>query len=99
VIFVWRGWGVVAAVATFLPLASCGGLMDWNPMVALACFGVTLLAGGLACRHYGLRWNQGTGYHSMYWLPLEVWGWIYIVIGGVFGVLAAIALVKRAIVG
>jgi hypothetical protein len=98
-LFVWRGWGAIAAVATFLPLGSCVGLLDWNPMVAILCFGVTQVGGGLACRHYGLKWNQGSGFHSMYWIPLEVWGWIYIAVGGFFAVSAAIALVKEAIVG
>ena len=98
-IFVWRGWGPVAAVAAFLPLASCGGLMDWNPMVALTCFGVTLVGGGFACRHFGLKWNRGSGYHAMYWIPLEIWGWIYIAVGGFFGVLGTIALIKQALVG
>jgi hypothetical protein len=99
VIFVWRGWGPVAAVAAFLPLISCAGLMDVNPVLALACFGITLLAGGLACRYYGRKWNQGTGFHSMYWIPLEVWGWIYLALGGVFAVLGTITLVKQAIAG
>ncbi len=97
-IFVWRGWGPVAVVAVFLPLASCAGLMDWNPMVAILSFGVSLVAGGLACRHYGLKWNQGSGFHTMYWIPLEIWGWIYIAAGGFFAVLATIALVKQAVV-
>jgi hypothetical protein len=94
---VWRGWGPVAVVATFLPLASCAGLMDWQPMVAMAGCGLSLLAGGLVCRHYGLKWNRGSGFHMMYWIPLEIWGWIYIVVGGGFAVLAVVALVKQAI--
>lgn len=98
-IFAWRGWGPVAAVAAFVPLAACGGLMDWNPMVAMVCSGVSLVAGGFACRHYGLRWNQGSGFHSMYWIPLETWGYIYIVLGGFFAVAATIALLKKTIVG
>src|SRR5688572_17019901 len=98
-IFVWRGWGPVAVVAAFLPLVSCAGLLEWNPMLAMLCFGITLLLGGLICRHYGVKWNQGSGFHSMYWIPLEIWGWIYIVCGGFFGVMSAIALFRKAIVG
>ena len=99
VIFVWRGWGPVAAIALFLPLASCAGLMDWDPAVALGCFSVSLVAGGFACRYYGLKWNQGSGLHTMYWIPLEIWGWIYIAIGGLFGLLIAVGLIKQVIVG
>lgn len=98
-LFVWRGWGLLALVPTFLPLASCAGLMDWNPMWAMICFGVSLFAGGLACRHYGKKWNQGTGIHMMYFIPLEIWGWIYIIMGGTLGTLGAVILVKQAVVG
>ena len=90
---------LAAAVAAFLPLAACGGLMDRKPMVAIGCFGGSLVARGWACRHYGLKWKKGSGFHMMYGIPLEIWGWIDIVSGGFFGVLAAVALVKSAVVG
>jgi hypothetical protein len=96
--FVWRGWGPLAAVAVFLPLASCAGLMDWNPMVALLTFGIATIAAGVVCRHFGRKWNQGSGFHMMYWIPLEIWGWIYVIVGGLFAILSAGALVKKAIV-
>lgn len=99
VIFVWRGWGPLAAVAMFVPLASCVGLLDWNPMVAMVCFGVSLVVGGLVCRYYGLKWNRGSGFHTMYWISLETWGRIYITVGGLFGALAAVALIKQAVAG
>jgi hypothetical protein len=31
----------------------------------------------------------------MYWIPLEIWGWVYIVFGGFFALLSAIALIKK----
>jgi hypothetical protein len=99
VIFVWRGWGPVVLVALFLPLASCAGLMDWHPIAAMGVGSAALLAGGLACRHLGRRWNQGSGYHMMWWVPVEAWGWVYIVVGGLTTVLIAAGLVKKAIVG
>jgi hypothetical protein len=89
----------MAMIGSFLPLASCAGLMDWNPLVALLGAGLAAFAGGLACRHYGLKWNQGTGFHMMYWIPLEIWGWVYMIGGGLFGLLAGAALVKKAVVG
>ncbi len=98
-LIVWRGWGLVAAVATFLPLASCAGLMDWNPTVASVCGGVSLVVGGLTCRHFGLKWNQGSGFHMMYGIPLEIWGWIYIILGGFFVMLETLGLVKQAVFG
>ncbi len=92
---VWRGWGLLAIVAAFLPLASCAGLMDWNPLIAILCCGSTAVASGIICRHYGRKWNQGSGFHTMYWIPLEIWGWIYIVFGGFFALLSAAGLVKE----
>ena len=98
-IFVWRVWGPVAQVAAFLPLACCSGLMSISPPVAILCSALAFVAGGLVCRYYGLKWNQGSGFHSMYWIPLEIWGWIYIAVGGSLGGLAAFGLIKRAVVG
>jgi hypothetical protein len=73
--------------------------MDWQPQAAMLGSGATLLGGGLVCRYYGRKWNKGSGFHMMYWIPLEIWGWLYIVIGAFFSVLATAALFKIAIVG
>jgi hypothetical protein len=99
VFFVWRGWGPVGLAALILPLVSCVGFMDWNPPVAMFAFGITLTGGGLVCRHYGRKWNQGSGTHMMYWVPLEVWGWIYLVIGFLFSGLGATALIVKVAQG
>jgi hypothetical protein len=96
---VWRGWGLLAVVAAFLPLASCAGLMDWNPLIAILCCGSTTVASGMICRHYGRKWNQGSGFHTMYWIPLEIWGWIYIVFGGFLALSSAVELLLKATVG
>jgi hypothetical protein len=98
-IFVWRGWGPLALVALLLPLASCAGLMDWHPVAAGTLAGWTLAAGGLACRHYGRKWNRGSNLHMLYWIPLEYWGWAYLVLGGALGLLGTAALIKKAAVG
>ena len=96
-IIVWRGRGFLALVATFLPLASCAGLMDFNPVLAVSLAGIATLGGGLACRHYGRKWNQGSGFHTMYWIPLEIWGWIYIVFGGLFSLMMVAGLIRKAL--
>ncbi len=98
-IFVWRGWGPIGLVALILPVGSCAGLVDWNPLAAITVFGFTLFAGGLSCRHYGRKWNQGSGTHMMYGVPLEYWGWAYMIFGGFFGVSGAVALVRKAVIG
>jgi hypothetical protein len=97
-IFVWRGWGPLAAVALLAPCLACAGLLDWSPPIAMLCGGLALLIGGLVCRHYGRKRNQGTGYHMMYWLPLEYWGWIYIVFGAIFFIGASAGFVKKAVI-
>ena len=96
---VWRGWGLMALVAIFLPLASCGGLIGFNPGIAMLCAGVTLFLGGLVCRYYGRMWNQGTGFHSLYGLSLETWGWIYLITGGLLTILSIVGLLRVAIFG
>jgi hypothetical protein len=98
-ILVWRGWGLLALVALFLPLASCAGFVDWNPAVAVALGGLTLAVGGLACVRYGRKWNRGSGFHTMYWVPVEHWGWVYIGVGGLLGLAGLAVVVKKAVAG
>ena len=98
-IFVWRGRGLLALVALFLPLASCAGLTDWNPAVAFTLAGVTLAAGGVACLRYGRKWNRGSGFNTMYWVPLENWGWVYMGVGGLFGLSGVAMLLTKAVRG
>lgn len=74
-LFAWRGRGVLGLVALMLPLASCAGLMDTSPVWAMTLGGVSLFGGGLACYLIGRKWNRGRGIHTMYWAPLENWGW------------------------
>ena len=64
--------------------------MNWNMTAANLCFGVGTIVAELACRHFGMEWNQGNGYHMMYWIPLEIWGWIYTILGGPFVILAVV---------
>ena len=98
-IFVWRGRGPIGLCALILPFASCAGLMDWHPTVAITGFGLTLFAGGLICWHYGRKWNQESNIHMMYWVPLQYWGWGYMVVGGFFGLGGVAGLVRRALAG
>jgi hypothetical protein len=97
-IFVWRGRGLLGLIALFLPLASCAGLLDWNVQVASLAGSITLLIGGLVCRHYGRKWNQGSGFHMLYWMPLEIWGLVCIIVGALFSLLAVIGLVEHGVV-
>lgn len=73
---IWRGRGLLALVPAILLLGSCGGLIGFEqrwPMLV----GVTasLLIGGAVCVHYGTRWNRRGVEHSLYFIPLQAWGW------------------------
>jgi hypothetical protein len=93
-IFVWRGWGPIALAGAILPLLLFGWLTKDKSSFALAGMGVALLAGGLGCVYLGQKWNQGMGLHSMYGVPLEVWGWGYVVVGVVLGAIGVVEVVR-----
>src|SRR5437763_15693251 len=94
--FVWRGRGAIAVVVLLVALLASMNLMAWGSRAAVAGGGVTLLAGGWACQHFGRRWNRGSGTHMMYGLPLEYWGWLHMIVGGIITLLAAIGVIGPA---
>jgi hypothetical protein len=78
------------AVASLFPLlASCAGLITVEPfwVFILAAAGSLLFAGAV-CVHYGTRWNRGGTGHSFYFIPLQVWGWVYLAALGLFAAVA-----------
>lgn len=78
-IVIWRGWGALALFVMVPVVGSCAGLTGREPGWLLpAALGVTLLAGGAACAYYGTRWNRPFVEHTLYFIPLQVWGWVYI---------------------
>ena len=91
--FVWRGWGLIALAGVIGPLLVFGWLTKEGSSFALAGMGVVLLVLHL-CAYLGKKWNQGMGLHSMYGVPLEVWGWGYVVVGVVLGVIGVAEVVK-----
>lgn len=74
----WRGKGPIALACAGLPLATCGGLTGVKPGWLLGV-GIlsSLMVSGFICWYLGRRWNKGSGYHSLYYIPLEFWGYIY----------------------
>ena len=95
----WRGRGPVVFLAAVLPSASCLGLMDWNPLFAMVLGGAACIPGGLACRYYGKKWNQGSGIHMLYGIPVEIWGWMMLLFGVLMVFLTLAGLIKKAITG
>jgi|SRR5262245_8386362 len=94
-IFVWRGWGLLALVALFLPLASCAGLMDTRPALGMLIGGLTLVAGGAACWMLGRRWNRAGTEHSLYFVPLQYWAVPYVLFGAFATVGGVAGLLRR----
>lgn len=97
VFVVWRGRGPLALAVAILPLASCAGLWEINPTVALVAATFSFMLGGYLCWYLGHRWNGGSGYHMLYWIPLEYWGWLYGVAGVVFGFLLITGAINRTL--
>lgn len=92
---VWRGYGFFALAVAVLPLAACAGLMDYHPQVALLAAGLGMLGGGIVCLILGRRGNRVQVEHSMYWIPLEFWGLIWIVFGAVTAIMFVMWLARR----
>ena len=84
------------AVVLLVAVLVCMSLMAGGPRAAVAGGGVTLLAGGWACQHFGRQWNRGSGTHMLYWVPLEYWGWLYVIAGAIIALLAAVGTIGSA---
>ena len=94
-IIVWRGFGPLALVAALLPLGSFLALIDVSILWAFAAVGGSSVLGGLVCWILGRRWNRGSVYHSLYFVPLEVWGLVYMIEGGGLVGLIVVGLIFR----
>lgn len=84
-IVIWRGWGLLGflgliqflTAAVFLPDVESRWLFLWAVSAGF-------VASGLICVHCGTRWNRPVVQHTLYFLRLQFWGWIYLVLAGVF---------------
>lgn len=97
-ILIWRGWGLLAVVALFPLIASCAGLTNVKPdWVMSVAWILSLLIAGLVCVHFGVRWNRPVSHHTFFFLPLQVWGWVYLGLVSLisaFWVLAGLAVLS-----
>lgn len=97
-ILIWRGWGLLAVVALFPLLASCGGLITVEPKWIFAIVAsVSLLLAGAVCIFFGSRWNRDRTDHSFYFIPLQVWGWVYLIILGLQLLVTAVVSIIQVI--
>jgi hypothetical protein len=98
VILIWRGWGLLAVVALFPLLASCAGLITVEPFwIFTLAAALSLLFAGAVCIYYGSRWNRNGVEHSFYFVPLQVWGWVYLAAVGLFPLAAIGGAIKQGL--
>jgi hypothetical protein len=91
VLLIWRGWGLLAVVALFPLLASCAGLFTVEPRwIAPLAVSLSLLLGGAVCIHCGMRWNCHGTEHSLYFVPLQAWGWVYLAGAGLVALMSVV---------
>src|SRR5262249_23034210 len=80
---VWRGYGLLGLIPPVLGLVALGFLAE-NPIkVAVLGAGLTIALTGLAVGIGGwvLNRKKGTNAHSLYGLPLWVWGGLEVFLG------------------
>ena len=82
---VWRGNGLLALAVLAAMCTPCvAGIGQKYESVGALIGGLFGLVGGVLCIRFGRRWNQAGIYHSMYWVPLQGWGYIVLVLA-IFG--------------
>jgi len=89
---VWRGWGPLALASLILPTALLAIVIQWSIPAAMLSYGIAAVVAGAVCIYCRNEWNQGSGEHMMYWIPLEIWGWLWIVLGAVLSITGIVKL-------
>lgn len=95
-ILIWNGFGILALGALVPPvllyaLFARKGLHGLGFLTA----GLSLFAGGLGCVVLGRMWNRDGTQHSMYWVPLQGWGYAYLAFGLMLAVVGAYELIRK----
>lgn len=95
-ILIFNGFGVLA-LAALVPPAVLYFLFADRGQHGLAHLsaGLSLLAGGLGCVALGRAWNRGGSRHSLYFVPLQGWGYAFLPFGLMFAVVGAYEVVRK----
>jgi hypothetical protein len=78
---VWRGYGLLGLVPPILGLVALGFLSDYPIKVAMLGTGLTIALTGLALAVAGWLLNRNGNLHSLYGLPMWVWGGLEAILG------------------
>jgi hypothetical protein len=95
-IFIWNGLGIIALAALIPPF-----MLYWlfankgQHGLGFLMAGLTLFAGGIGCVVLGRMWNRGETHHSLYWVPLQGWGYAYLPFGLMFAVVGAYEVIRK----
>jgi hypothetical protein len=95
-ILIWNGLGILA-LAALVPPVLLFFLFESKGQHGLAHLsaGLALIAGGLGCVVLGRMWNREGTQHSLYFVPLQGWGYAYLPFGLMFAVVGAFEIVRK----
>jgi hypothetical protein len=92
--FVWRGYGLLGFIPPLLGLVALGFLSDYPIRVAVLGAGLAIAIAGLAVGFVGWVLNRKGNYHSLYGLPLWVWGGVEMILGLVLAIWVAVLVTR-----
>ena len=78
---VWRGYGLLGLIPLLLGMVAFGFLAEHPIKVATLGAGLALASSGLAVAVGGWVLNRDGNRHSLYGLPLWVWGGAEVILG------------------
>jgi hypothetical protein len=79
--FSWRGYGPLGFIPPILGLVAFGFLSDYPIRVAVLGAGLAIAITGMAVAVLGWVLNRNGNHHSLYDLPLWVWGGVETILG------------------
>jgi hypothetical protein len=76
---IWRGYGFLAIVMLVPFVGSFAVFGDMlQPRAFFLALAGSLLLGGFVCIYAGILLNRDSYEHTLYFIPLQVFGWLYL---------------------
>lgn len=97
-ILIWSGRGYLGVAVLIPVVASCAGLPTVEPFWVFLCvLAVSFLLAGVVCVYFGTRWNWFATKHTLYFIPLQMWGWVYFSLFPLIGAATVLGAIKQGI--